>query len=264
MAAAAVPAADAALAALAADGGDAAGDAGAAEGGTGAGGGGAAGGASCWLVNETGAPLSFLVAVSPLPPGAAAAALAAGGSGGVASGRRPVALRARDAGAARFGGQWVEYPDGGGGAATAGSAGGDDPGGPATPRAPAAGGAGAGAGAPGAFLYLQLAGQRGVFGPVPLSQQGASLHALQDAGGPGGGALRWDAWLGSWWGVWQSAAVRRADHPRAPPVAPRREIDPGPPPPAAPPPLGPRPSCATCGRTATGPTWWRSTPAWRS
>ena len=182
MAAGAAPAGDGLLAALAASSsGDEAGD------GSGSNGGG--GGGGCWLVNETGAPLALVVADALTPPAAAAAQLAGGGAAGVAASDRPAPLRVRDPVAANFGGRWVERPDG---SNSSGEAGGraTDVSGAATP-APGAGRA-AGGGVPSAspVLYLQVAGQRGFFGPVPLRQQGRSLHTLRGGVSAGGGAPR--------------------------------------------------------------------------
>jgi len=144
----------------------------------------AAGG--CWLVNETGAALSFVVADASACASAVVAQLAAasargGGSGGVTGSSRPVPLRVRDPVAAQFGGRWVEYPDQITKPQTNGS--------PAAAQAGAEA-AGSSSGGGGSLLYLQLAGQRGFFGPVLLRQQGTSLHTLQDTGVGTGGGLR--------------------------------------------------------------------------
>lgn len=154
------------------------------------------GGGGCWLMNKTGVPLSYLVADASLSPAVAAAQLAAGCGGGIASGRRAAPLRVRDPIAAGFRGRWVDYPDapacpgGAGGAAPCSGDGGDSGaggGGCGGADGRESGGAGGGqAAAGGSVLYLQVSGQKGVFGPVALRQRGTSLHTLRDGGGSGG------------------------------------------------------------------------------
>lgn len=185
-----------------------------------------AAGASCWLVNETGAPLNYVVADAVMEPAAATAALgtcssgsnstssspvrlpqsAAAGSRVSASARgqaahlTPVPLRVLDVAAAGYFGRFVEQGNvsdacfqlqqlqpGQSSAAPAAADG-------STPAAAAAGAAGstiASGGSSGVkqsqLLYVQAAGRMEVVGPVALSQMGCSVHPLR--GLAAGGAL---------------------------------------------------------------------------
>jgi hypothetical protein len=180
----------------------------------------AASAASCWLVNETGAPLSFAVADAALSHAAAIAAVGVAGGGGSASNsplkppaagaaagsvrgraghKAPVPLHVLDMAAARYHGRFVEPA-----AVNAGMF--DLPPASSSSIAVSQGadaGAGGGSSAPAApsggvkrsqLLYVQAAGQLGVTGPVALGQLGCSIHPLRsqvDAfGGSAGGSAQ--------------------------------------------------------------------------
>lgn len=174
-----------------------------------------AAGASCWLVNETGAPLSYVVADAIMEPAAATAALGTcAGSGSSSSsplkpvpaqGARacasargqamhltPVPLRVLDVSAAGYFGRFVEQ----GGVSDASFRLQPMQPGQATSCVPvaeastaaasataAAAGSGAGGGSNGVkqsqLLYVQGAGRVNMAGPVALSQMGCSVHPLR-------------------------------------------------------------------------------------
>jgi hypothetical protein len=182
-------------------------------------------GASCWLVNETGAPLSYVVADAILEPAAATAALGTCGGGGSSSssplkpspspvqGARacasargqaahltPVPLRVLDVAAVGYLGRFVEQagvsdaafrlqPMQPGQGATC------TPVADASTAASSANAAAADNGAGGAssgvkqsqLLYVQGAGRvDAVVGPVALSQMGCSVHPLRGLAASGG------------------------------------------------------------------------------
>jgi hypothetical protein len=162
------------------------------------------GGAGCWLINDTGAPLSFLVADAAMGPAAAARTLFSSSNrpqDGAATGRAaatttpatgadgirgtavhgvPVPLEVLDTAAAGYGGRFVEQPkDCNSLSYSAGAAG-------------AAAGAGIlldTAGQPissgvkrSQLLYVQAAGQTDVAGPIALQQLGCTMYTMRAAG----------------------------------------------------------------------------------
>lgn len=165
-----------------------------------------AAGASCWLVNQTGAALSYAVADAVLEPAAATAALgtADGGSGsrsmspvkpppatmnvagarGQAAHLTPVPLRVLDVAAAGYFGRLVEQTSISSSlfalqqqttsqakAAEAVSAG---------PLLASSAGAGV---KHSQLLYVQAAGRVDVLGPIALNQLGCSVHPLRGLSG---------------------------------------------------------------------------------
>jgi hypothetical protein len=178
-----------------------------------------AAGAACWLVNETGAPLSYVVADAVMEPAAATAALgtcASSGSSasaasspvkpplspqplvaaprlsasarGQAAHLTPVPLRVLDVAAAGYFGRFVQQ----GGVSDAsfqlqplqpGQAvsqpAAADSTAPAAEAATAAAAAGSSGVKQSQLLYVQAAGRVEVVGPVALSQMGCSVHPLR-------------------------------------------------------------------------------------
>lgn len=177
-----------------------------------------AAGAACWLVNETGAPLSYVVADAVMEPAAATAALgtcassassasaasspvkpplsqhpsAAARPGASARGQAthltPVPLRVLDVAAAGYFGRFVQQ----GGVSDAAfelrplqpgqavsQAAALDSSGPAGAAAGAAAAAGSSGVKQSQLLYVQAAGRVEVVGPVALSQMGCSVHPLR-------------------------------------------------------------------------------------
>lgn len=173
-----------------------------------------AAGASCWLVNQTGAPLSYVVADAVLDPSEATAALsscgtasssnssssppprppsvlsaasrAVAGARGQAAHLSPVPLRVLDVSAAGYFGRYVEQAgvscsmfslqqDSAHSSGAAAAAG---------TGAPANGSAAIRAGGTvgvkhSQLLYVQAAGRVEVVGPIALSQLGCSVHPLR-------------------------------------------------------------------------------------
>jgi hypothetical protein len=157
-------------------------------------------GQCCWLINQTGAPLSYVVADAATAPTAVAAVNSAaspvGGSGvrvslpvgsmkGSAGHNTPVALQVLDTAAAGYYGRYVDSPN----SSSSSSSGG------ATSRlsdgrnaAAAAAAVSSGAVKKSQLLYLQAAGQLNVAGPIALEQLGCSIHSMRVPGGLGGAA----------------------------------------------------------------------------
>jgi hypothetical protein len=161
-------------------------------------------GQCCWLINQTGAPLSYVVADSATAPATAAAAMGAaspvagsncsspvrlslsvGSVKGRAGHQVPVPLQVLDLAAAGYYGRYVEPVNTTELQAAAPHSGTQ----PASSSAAAAGASRSSSSVKRSqLLYLQAAGQLNVAGPIALEQLGCSIHSMRLPGTVSGAA----------------------------------------------------------------------------